>query len=220
MTPTPIRVSATLRGQLGHPDDGVALDALLMWARSRELGLPPVVAGEPRDTLEIPIVLAPGGRFHLCSHSLLAVERHATAWTRRRFPVREAQLFGAASVRRIGLAVGPTKSYNLPLEVGHLGGDRLEWYAVGDAAEVRRLLALVVALGKKRGHGFGAVERWEVEPAEPWGDGFPVVRDGRALRPLPSDWPGLVEPELAVRTLSPPYWDRTRREVVAVPHRG
>jgi hypothetical protein len=59
------------------------------------------------------------------------------------------------------------------------------------------------------------VAEWSVDACEPWGDGFPVVRDGRALRTLPADWPGLVDPVLRYRVLSPPYWEHTREEVCA-----
>ena len=55
---------------------------------------------------------------------------------------------------------------------------------------------------------------------EPW-DGFPVVCGGRALRPLPVDWPGLVEPAKAYHTLTYPYWEHSREELCAVPdHAG
>lgn len=81
---------------------------------------------------------------------------------------------------------------------------------------VRELLALVTHLGKRRAVGLGRVERWEVLPCEPW-EGFPVLRDGRPLRPLPTDWPGLVEYDLGLRTLSYPYWDSSRRVECAVP---
>lgn len=41
----------------------------------------------------------------------------------------------------------------------------LECFCVGDPAEIARLLENISHLGKRRGNGFGAVERWEIQPA-------------------------------------------------------
>jgi hypothetical protein len=37
------------------------------------------------------------------------------------------------------------------------------------------------------------------------------------MRPLPLDWPGLVAPPTAYRTLAPPYWDHSAEVLCAVP---
>ena len=106
----------------------------------------------------------------------------------------------------------------MPLETMHLRGDAMTWWCIGDREEIASLLRGCIGyLGKRRAVGHGPIARWEVEPCETW-EGFPVVRAGRPLRPLPLDWPGLAsEPETAYRVLAPPYWRRNREELCAVP---
>jgi CRISPR type IV-associated protein Csf3 len=125
-------------------------------------------------------------------------------------------------LRHIRINAGPCKSYRIPLETRHLEEDRLTWWCVGDASAIRDLLGWITYLGKKRSVGLGKVRRWTVEPCvPPWGDGFPVVRDGQPMRSLPPDWPGLADDvERAYRVLGcvdGPYWDKTREEICAVP---
>jgi CRISPR type IV-associated protein Csf3 len=128
-----------------------------------------------------------------------------------------AQQLGAPSVRSIQITAGVNKSFREPLAVSHLDRDELVWWCVGDDVEVRRLLSAVLYLGAKRRFGYGEVKRWTVEPCDPW-DGFPVLRDGRPLRHLPADWPGLRDDvERAYVTVRPPYWDRSAVVLAAVP---
>ena len=55
-----------------------------------------------------------------------------------------------------------------------------------------------------------------MKECEPW-DGFPVMRDGKPLRPLPPDWPGLVDPEMGYSCVTYPYWLAEAEDVCAVP---
>ncbi len=212
----PLRVVAHLGGRIALPSGPLALDALLAAAVCLREGVPPAPRVEDLRPVEIPVVRATGGRFHLASFSLGAFEHFEVKFTNRRFPVEMAQAIGADSVRRIGISGGPCKTYRIPLEVGHVEQDQLQWFCVGDAAEVSALLALVHYLGKRRGVGMGRVLSWDVEEIEPWGEDFPVVREGRPLRTLPADWPGLVDPMLGYKTITFPYWRREAEEMCAV----
>jgi len=60
-----------------------------------------------------------------------------------------------------------------------------EWAAeaIGDPAEIVRLLKRVGFVGKRRSSGFGEVERWDVEPLEE----FCLVREEKLTRPLPAE---------------------------------
>lgn len=215
----PLAVTARLSGGISMPGGGIALDALLAAAVAVRDGLPPAsVAGVL--PIEIPVQREPGGRFHLASWSVSAWEEHELRWLNRRFPLAEAQGLAAPSLRRIHIATGPCKSFRLPLETGHLVDDQLRWWCVGEDAAIRDLLGLVSHLGKRRAVGAGRVRDWTVAPCEPWGDGFPVVRDGRALRPLPADWPGLVSPDVGYGCLTYPYWRRSDEEMCALPELG
>lgn len=218
-SPEPLRITAVLRGQIALPTGPMSIDGLLAWAVCAREGIPPMMRFEEAADVQIPVVRAPGGRFHLASFSLGIWERFSTQWTNRRFPLHEAECLGAPSVRRVLISGGPCKTYRIPREVGHLIGDRLTWYVLGDRGPIEELLDVPGHLGKRRAVGLGPVLRWYVEPCETW-EGFPVVSpDGAALRPLPLDWPGLVNPLAAMKTLSFPYADKTREEAVAAPAR-
>lgn len=213
----PLEVTARLRGPIALPHGPLALDSLLAYWVAMRRGLPPLDHQDDPQPIEIPVQREPGGRFHLCSFSVSEPERQANHWVNRRFPIHEAQLMAGPKLRRIDIRVGAQKSYRLPLETQHLRDDMLRWWCIGDRDEIAELLQLVGYLGKRRGVGLGAVQRWTVEPCDPWGDGFPVVRDGCPLRPLPPDWPGLIGAHLGYRTLTYPYHQHVREELCAVP---
>lgn len=213
----PLHVVAHLRGAFVPPRGGVALDALLAWRVAMDLGLPPPRGEADVVPLEIPVARAPGGRFHLCSFGKHETEEAEGRFVNRRSPVEQMQARGDEKLRRVNITAGKDKSYRIPLPTTHAAGDRVEWWCVGDTEKIQELLAGVGYLGKKRSVGLGRVHRWEVVPCEPWGEGFPVVRDGCALRPLPLVWPGLVAPEPGYCTLTYPYWLHAREELCAIP---
>lgn len=211
---TPLRITAQLRGAIIMTLGSIELDALLMAVRARELGLPPAAVDEPMTDVQIPIEREQAGRFFLCSSSLYNVERSDVHRIVKRPILKEKIRHNCrGSLNDQG---GPDKAWNEPLETLCLRDDQIDWYCDGDAAEIERLLSYVTHLGKKRSHGFGEVLSWTVAPCETW-DGFPVLLDGKPLRPLPAGYPGLVDPPLAYRVLSPPYWQHHREELVACP---
>lgn len=212
---TPLRITATLHGAICLPGSAIALDALLMAAEAQRRGLDPPAT--PADCVEIEIPIAKDRGIYLASSGTYEVEQREGTYTNRRFPIEEAQAMGHARFKRIQLGAGPTKSYRIPREHMHLVGDRMTWFAIGSAAGVEALLPWVPYLGRRRAVGLGRVRDWAVEPGDTW-DGFPVLRHGLPLRPLPVDWPGLAEDaERAYVVPSPPYWDHARRQECAVP---
>ncbi len=215
----PLRITADIEGRIALPSGPMAIDALLAAMVARALDVPPLMRPDEALPIEVPIQRAPGGAFHLASFSLGAFERFGVKWINRRFPIAEAQALGSTKIRRITITAGPCKSYRIPLPAGHLTDDALAWYVVGDAAEIRSLLALCRYLGKRRAVGLGRVVRWTVEPCEPWGQGFPLVLpDGTPTRTLPASWPGVREgAERAYRTITYPYVDKTREVLAYAP---
>lgn len=213
----PLQVRAHLVGRIALPNGPMALDGLLAAAACLREGQVAPVRVEELRPVEIPVAREPGGRFHLASFSVGVFERFGPRWINRRFPIAEAQALAGPQLRRIPISGGPCKSYRIPLEAGHVENDMLIWYALGDEVAVRELLMAISYLGKRRGVGLGRVVQWEVEPYEPWGPGFPVVSpDGKPLRTLPIDWPGLVDAETGYKTITYPYWRREAEELCAV----
>lgn len=209
----PLRIACKIQGQLVLSSGSIAIDALLGAAYAKLHRLPPVVSGQQIDPLPIPIARSKCGRIYLASECRPAFERHETRYRNRRFPAREALRFTA--MKRVDVGSGPQKSYRIPYSAGHVVNDSLEWYCLGDADGIQALLATIHNLGRHRGVDYGRVLGWQVESCEPW-DGFPVLRGGVPLRPLPLDWPGLIEFAQAYRVLDPPLWDRTRETLCAV----
>lgn len=211
----PLVIRAHLSGALvlHHP---IALDSLLMSAYATRENLPPLDVREG-GAVEIPIPLERSkcGRIYLSSEGQSVSEEHERRFLNRRFPIAEAQAMGDAKFRRVNPSAGSTKGYRIPVSMAHVESDVMVWYAMGDADPIRELLTVIGYLGKKRSVGLGRVVRWEVEAVEPW-DGFPVLNDGRPLRSLPLDWPGLREHRIERRVLSPPYYERWREQECAV----
>jgi CRISPR type IV-associated protein Csf3 len=202
------------------PEHPVALDALLMAAWATREDLPPLDLRDgatiaiPDDA--VPLARSACGRIYLASVAQFEAEEHERRWLNRRFPMAEAQMLGGASMRRVNASAGLTKGSRIPQGVVHLRGDVMIWYALGKADAVRQLLEPVQYVGKKRSVGLGRVVRWDVHECEPW-DGFPVLDcEGRPLRSLPLDWPGLGAHCVEERVLTPPYWERWRAEACAV----
>lgn len=217
---TPISVTATLRGAIVDRSKSLMLDALLTHAVAMRDGLEPLAIDHRGPAwLEIPIARSECGRVWLCSQGIAADEDHELRYKQQRFPLAEAQMFGAPQLRRVNMSSGPSRSYRIPMDTVHLRDDEIRWYAIGDATAVETLLVGWVGyLGHRRAVGLGQVAHWHVETMAGTWDGFPVARDGLPLRPLPTDWPGLSEEaERAYRCLAPPYWRRAEEEPCVVP---
>lgn len=213
---TPLTVSATLGGAVHLPGGGIALDSLLMAARALVDGLPAPLVAENCTALDIPIIKSDCGRFYLASLGAYEIEAEELRYTNRKPTVEQYQTLANRDMKRVQISVGANKGYRIPRPCSYLRDDTVRWWCVGTADKIRALLPAVTHLGKRRAVGWGRVLEWVVAECEPW-PGFPVVRDGKPLRPLPENYPGLIDPPLAYRTLLPPYWDHAREQLCAVP---
>lgn len=88
---------------------------------------------------------------------------------------------------------------------------RWEALAIGDLAEIQRLLPLISHIGKRRAAGMGEVRAWGVEALPALSIGDLLIRDHRLSRPIPLDARHLIEGWMpdAGATLTgwtPPYW--------------
>jgi hypothetical protein len=213
---TPLRVVAEMGGPVCLPNGRLHLDALLAAAVARRDGIPPDLDLSMVQPIEIPVEREPGGRFHLCSSSLLEVEVSELVYTNRRAPIEQYQTLGTKKIKTIQISLGANKSYRTPRYVSHAVDDRISWFAIGDAAEIRELLACIGHLGKRRAVGLGRMRRWVVEACDTW-EGFPLVHNGVPLRPLPTDWPGVRDSKLGLSCITYPYWDHTKEDLCLLP---
>lgn len=216
---TPLKVTAELSGfvELGPAQLWPALDGILAAAVARSNGMIPPVSAADVLPIEIPVEREPGGRFHLATMGIPDDPRRDTiTHLHRTPPVRQftSLLDPVAKFRRVDITAEPDKQLRIPKAATMIA--RVHWWCVGEHDGIESLLRGVTRIGARRRHGRGAVTRWDIYPADPW-DGFPVVRDGGALRNLPMDWPGLVEPIEGFANLTFPFWMREREELLAVP---
>lgn len=212
----PLVVMAHLNGPVSMPIGAIALDGLLADVIAIREQLISAYTADEVVPIDIPVQLEPGGRFHLCSFSVSETEMYETRFVQRRPVIAEAQMLGP-SINRIQINAGPNKAFRIPMETRYIRRDILDWYCIGDRAGIEELLGMVTHLGKRRGVGLGEVRKWTVKRTTPWPEGFPVVMNGRPLRPLPLDWPSLKMWKTAYRTITYPYWLREREQICAVP---
>lgn len=211
----PLRVTCSLVAGAVLPIEGyLNLDALLAAAVCM---IEDRTASTPADLVdvEIPVQRSACGRYHLAAALMWSIEARELRYVQRRFPLAEAIAYGDAKLRRVQQSSGSQKAFRIPAERQHTSP--LEAWCVGERQPVVDLLSVVTRLGRRRGAGDGLVREWHVEPCEPWGDGFPVLRDGRPMRPLPLDTPGLGEHSPRIGRLTYPYWLRVGEEALACP---
>jgi hypothetical protein len=194
----------------------VMLDGLLASVVAGNSGFRPPRCVAECISIVIPIALEQDGRFHLaseahCSSMLLCRTEHI----HKRPPVEELAFLGPASHKSVNIKAGVDKAWRVP-RPGELYRT-LTWWCVGHEDGIRLLLHHITAIGSRRRHGVGRVRKWTVNSCEAW-PGFPCLRDGIPMRPLPLDWPG-VDPgsRKAVRSVTFPYFLRERQDLLWAP---
>lgn len=212
----PLRVSCRLAEGFVMRIPTVLDGLLAAVVAMREQMITPISAEECRD---IPVPIAEAGGIRLCSAAMFETEETRGAFRTRRPPIEEYCHFGRRG-GSVSIASGPDKLYMMEYDYQFAGGDSITWYALGDADGILDLVSDVFYLGKHRAIGRGRIEEgsWKVEPCEPWGDGFPVARNGKPLRPLPFGWPGVsASSRSGYATLKPPYWMSAKEEACFLP---
>lgn len=219
---TPLQITAKLSGQIMCPES-CHLDGLLAYALAQTHGLPPVHVSDDRDR-DLSFLIAKvsevlkhdeRGFFH-CSNPMFEVEQYERRHINRRFPTDRAVVLGADSVRRVELSTGLSKSFRIPTRACFLRGDEVRWCALGEQSHLERLLGTITHLGKKRAVGLGGVSSWSVTECEGW-EHFPILsKDGRPMRSVPIDTPGLTSYRTSLELLCFPYWETSKRRPCAV----
>jgi hypothetical protein len=236
----PLHVIADMSQSVAGPGDPLHLDGILAHAAYRDLPpaereqIPDIREpwaldfDLPLARWEWEIALPPGADGRLCVPGTVRVDgergvqlgrvwgwrasAERAQWlamgireTVKRMPVREMVRY--SSDRRVEIS-GPMKSRR----IGHATrfAHRIEWWALGDEAEVRRLLdAHVTHVGKLHHHGSGRVLRWLVERCD---EDLSVERpDGTLARVLPSGYGGRPTTWADWGGIRPPYHHPSRR---------
>jgi hypothetical protein len=212
----PLKITAWLDAPLAG--EIPMLDSIVEWSMSLHLdsicpGVKRAGPDEPVEpgTIPIPIRRRRVGRFPvpLCSAGITPAP---IIDTHEHFHMSMAGIRATETCDRRVLSVksGQHRSYRLPLRVRVV--DRVCWYVVGRAKDLRRWLRGVPAVGKKTAYGYGLVARWEVEPAgEDWSWFAPSPAGPVLMRPLPAevDLPdGLIGYRRWFGSPVPPYWQR------------
>lgn len=110
----------------------------------------------------------------------------------------------------VEVAAGRHKAYDLTLPARI--ARRLEWYVVGHADEILRVLQThMTAVGRKVGHGHGRVLRWRVDE---WAHDWSVSRGGKLTRPMPAGYQRGPVQRRGIRAL---YWHPSRQIECVVP---
>lgn len=124
--------------------------------------------------------------------------------------------------QRLVVATGNswTKSYRLPLRVS--SASKVVWFVGGSKRRnLKSLLDSVHSLGKKRGHGFARIARWEIDEVEHDWSWFADTEHGRLLMrvlpwcdELPRD---MIGGKRWYGGYASPYWHPDRQMEIAQP---
>lgn len=192
---------------------GPMLDAILGYQVLREqMGERFYLSDPHRDGLiepELPLERRGDGDdwYWACSAAVYGEHMEYLKHFHKRFDDQHLRYLDTGKAKTVNVKSGRYKAWRTPHTCRLAGAVR--WYAVGDRAEIGRLLARVTHLGKRAAHGMGMVLRWDVEPVDV--DGSETL-DGRVTRPLPlgmfstASWPEDAEIYTGEATIRPPYW--------------
>jgi CRISPR type IV-associated protein Csf3 len=218
----PLRVTAYLANGFASNDPwSPSLDGILaFWYLRENLGAEAFSATSVDSSQMAPVTGLPlavkrfGDQWwYQCTSPRYESRAEFLRYFHRRFDAEHAARYLPPHRARIPTKAGPFKAYRLTTRV--IVCDLIEWDAVGDIAEVRRLLARCSAVGHKIGHGNGRVLRWDVAPVDADADQWPVL----AQRPLPVEYAaraGIEGPEM-LWGLRPPVRITQNQAVCVMP---
>jgi hypothetical protein len=166
----------------------------------------------------LPLAIEHPGRrnwYYRCSWAQWSQDVEGRDHWNKRFDTSFASLVDFGGRRgKIIIEQGKYKAYHMP--VFYRAALWVEWYCVGDRAEIEHLLSTVTHIGKKGTQGWGRALRWEIEPIA---DDWSVWRDGRLMRGIPAeDVPAGSVFNLTYYGIRPSYWKADNQMWLAVPN--
>lgn len=185
----PLKVTARLATKLAVGDNwSPSLDALLIKLLLDERGLSSsnpmpedVERNQPVIDANMPIAkgLIKGEWYWRTSSPCYIWDSDSVETIHKRWDQQERNLNWQGKRRNWSTSETNTKSWTILIP--ERSTPQIDWYCVGDADAIRRLLALCDGLAKKRRT---QVFRWDVEPVD---YDWHLWRDGDLMRPMPID---------------------------------
>lgn len=185
-------------GQIATYDGYLPLDGILAYAYMRrhhpeKLEEGTIKSAEELIPIELPLEKRGSGDdwYYACSFATFDCLEEVKRYWHKRLDQRLAEDLVDFGKRRgtVDVKSSSYKAYRMPLNIMLI--PKLEWYAVGDHAEIESLLKYITHIGKKPAQGYGRVASWKVEPWE---------EDLSHQRPTPDQNGNMM---MAIR---PPYW--------------
>lgn len=209
----PLRVTAWLRTNVISdeylPLDGIIRDAAMFYHH----GFKPVSfpGGELRNpnlpTKSMPLEkrVRGGIYYYACSFA------HPQPWWiaegidywNKRFDFNLSNLINFQGKRgTVNTQSARYRAYHMP--VYYRVARKIEWFCFGNKDMIKKYLALVTNIGKKRSQGWGRVAKWEVEY---WPEDWSEMKDGKPMRALPAqEFEGQEGFKFRNYAVRPPYY--------------
>lgn len=137
---------------------------------------------QPVDGLPLAVEQWQSWWWYQCSSPIYRAHADVTRYLHRRFDAGAAERYWGNQGKsgKVLVAGGPYKNVRMPI-IQHVT-PAVHWSAVGDKAEVERLLSKVTHIGGRCGAGYGRIREWSVTDG---GEQVKVLACGH--RPLPVD---------------------------------
>ena len=224
---SPIKVTVHMMdGRLNSADGVVMLDGILYHAWFLKHA-PHVLDGNGREKFDgffgLPLRQTPYG--YAASRAVYTELGREIEMVNKRQDFFKAAATGYLDQDKglLSSSVGQYRNYRMPYVIRIIAGGTLTFWAMSHADEVRELLDMIPAVGKKNAIGYGQIDRCEVEEcAEDYSLWHP--KHG-LMRPVPVDSDEAAGLDLSrypvmMYATKPPYWKDTNLRMCYVPVEG
>lgn len=216
----PLHVRAYLRTPV-IADRWLPLDGVLLYQAHRDKMGPRIVTIPGDYTCNgvstLPLAIEHPGRhnwYYRCSWAQWSHDVEGCDYWNKRFDAKFAYLVDFQGKRgKVMIQKGQYKAYHMP--VFYRAALWVEWWCVGDKAEIECLLSTVTHLGKKQTQGWGRVSQWQIASvAEDWS----IWHEGQLMRGIPAEEVTDQSVRLAYYGIRPSYWKQSNQRPLAMPN--
>lgn len=219
----PLKVTAHLRTGV-VADRWLPLDGILFYQACRrqagaQVATQPGGGGIKSGGVSMPLLIHNHGQrswYYACSWATPQpwwVAEGQDHWNKR-FRSGFADLVDFGKRRgKVIVEEGHYRAYHMPIY--YYAADKIEWYCVGDKAEIEALFSTLTHVGKKGVQGWGRVSQWEIIP---WYEDWSVWRGDTLMRGVPAhEVAGRGAFNIANYGIRPSYWQRRNQGPLAMP---